>query len=100
MTDGVPVLVCTRCDRVVFPERLLCPTCGRAEWRRESIATGVVEETTILRRAGGELPAPVPIGSVRLDGGPAVVARLPANVAAGTRVLLAYETGVPVVLHD
>ena len=95
MTGGLPVLVCTRCGRVVFPERILCPDCGGSEWRRSRIEGGVVETATTLRRAPGGIQTPVPIGTVRLDGGPPVVARLAAAASPGDRVLLDDDEGVP-----
>lgn len=96
MTDGVPVLACDRCGRVLFPDRLLCPGCGSAEMTRRLIASGVVEDGTVLRRAPGGVAGTVRLGTVRLDGGPAVVARLEPGATAGGRVRLAYEDGVPV----
>jgi uncharacterized protein len=95
--SGVPVSVCSACGHAVFPARLLCPRCGGNDWRSEEMRLGVVEETTLLRRApGGPLPEPVPLGTVRLEGGPLVVARLEPTVRPGTSVRLQYRDGVPV----
>lgn len=87
--------VCTACGRCVFPRRLLCPECGSAEWVERATAGGVVEETTVLRRVPGADVAPVAIGTVRLDEGPVVVARLD-GPATGARVGVHSESGAPV----
>lgn len=97
MSGGVPVSVCSACGHAVFPARLLCPRCGASEWRRHEVEEGVVEEATVVRRApGGPPPAPIPVGSVRLRGGVAVVARLDPGVEEGSSVRLDYLDGVPV----
>ena len=58
-----------------------------------------MEETTRLERApGGPLPESVPLGTVRLDGGVVVVARLEATMRPGDSVRLEYRDGVPVAL--
>jgi uncharacterized OB-fold protein len=58
---------------------------------------GVVEELTVLRRApGGPLPAPVTIGTVWLEDGVRIVARVEAGVDPGAAVRLQYRDGVPV----
>jgi uncharacterized protein len=91
------VAVCSTCGQRVFPERLLCPRCGANDWRSEEVSEGVVEETTLLRRAPGGPPAePVPLGTVRLEGGVLVVARLEATMRPGASVRLEYRDGVPV----
>jgi uncharacterized protein len=97
MTRGLPVAVCSRCGHAVFPERLLCPTCGGADWRTKEIRRGVVEESTLVRRApGGPLPERAALGTVQLDGGPVVVARLEPSLRPGASVRLEYRDGVPV----
>jgi uncharacterized OB-fold protein len=61
------------------------------------VSRGVVEETTLVRRAPGGRPAePVPLGTVRLEGGVLVVARLAATMRPGASVRLEYRDGVPV----
>jgi uncharacterized OB-fold protein len=96
VTEGLPVLVCGRCGRIVFPDRLVCLDCASSEWRRAYVEGGVVEEVTTVRRAPGRLPGPVRLGTVRLDGGPPVVARLLEGTDEGDRVLLSADDGVPV----
>ena len=57
----------------------------------------MVEEATALERApGGPVSAPVPLGTVRLERGVVVVARLEAGVEPGDSVRLEYRDGVPV----
>lgn len=75
---------------MVFPVRILCPRCGGSEWRRERVDAGVVEEVTIVRDKA------VPIGSVRLEGGPAIVVRLGPEAEPGIRIRLVAEGEAPV----
>ena len=97
LSRGVPVSICSACGHAVFPVRLLCPRCGGSEWQRTRVDEGAVEEATVVRRApGGPLPSPVPVGSVRLRGGVALVARLDPGVEEGSSVRLDYLDGVPV----
>lgn len=92
------VWVCTGCGRGAFPRRLLCPDCGGGEWT-EAESEGVVEEVTVLRRGPGRTYEPAPsIGSVRLDLGPLVVARLEAGTAPGDRIRLRLDGGAPTML--
>jgi uncharacterized OB-fold protein len=79
---------CRRCGTAWFPDRLRCPQCGGREWHRVPAGEGIVEEETSVRRP----PAPdgglVRLGSVRLDAGPVVIARLEEDVGAGRYVRL------------
>lgn len=94
--SGLPVSVCSACGKAVFPPRLLCPRCGGDEWRSEDVGAGVVEEATLVERApGGPLATPVALGSIRLEGGLVVVARLEAGLEPGDSVRLEYRDGVP-----
>jgi uncharacterized OB-fold protein len=97
VSGGVPVWRCFACGHVVFPARLLCPRCGAAEWESREVEEGVVDGATVVRRApGGSSPVPVPLGTVRLEGGVVVVARLEAEIEEGRSVRLEYRDGVPV----
>jgi uncharacterized OB-fold protein len=60
---------CGGCGLHLFPERLRCPRCGGVRFDRVPAGPGRVEEQTRLRDG-------VRLGSVRLDAGPVVVARL------------------------
>lgn len=97
MSDGLRISVCSACGHAVFPARLLCPRCGASEWRSEDVGAGVVEEATLVERApGGPLATPVALGSIRLEGGVVVVARLEPALQRGDSVRLEYRDGVPV----
>jgi hypothetical protein len=81
MTE-LQIQCCRACGAHWFPERLRCPTCGGS---LELVAAGAatVEEDTTLRRQQDTR-----LGSVRLDVGPVVVARLDDTVTTGDRVRL------------
>jgi uncharacterized OB-fold protein len=97
LSGGVPVRRCSACGHAVFPARVLCPRCGSDEWERREVDAGVVDGATLVRRApGGSLPVPVPVGTVRLEGGVLVMARLEPGVEEGDSVRLDYRDGVPV----
>ena len=99
MKRGLTVWECASCLLTVFPRRLGCPRCGSAEWQQRAAETGVVEEATLLRRVPGRaLQTPISIGSVRLDAGPLVIARLEAVARSGTQVELHEDGGVPVAV--
>lgn len=81
---------CERCGVSVFPERLWCPGCGAGELGHMAAGPGQVEQETTLRRA--PTPEPVRLGTVRLDSGPLVIARLENRTGAGTQVRLERTT--------
>jgi uncharacterized protein len=97
VSDGLPISVCSACGHAVFPARLLCPRCGGDEWRSEDVGAGLVEEATVVERApGGPLATPVALGSIRLESGVVVVARLESGLGRGDSARLEYRDGVPV----
>ncbi len=96
---GVPVSVCARCRRVVFPARELCPGCGSSHWHRDERSAGVVEDATVVERAPRGLRAGARVGTVRLDDGPRLVARLGPGAEIGARVRVVIEEGAPVALR-
>jgi uncharacterized OB-fold protein len=97
VSAGLPVSICSACGHAVFPARLFCPRCGASEWGNRQVEEGVVEDATVVLRApGGPLPAPVSLGTVRLEGGLLLVARLEPHVEEGASVRLEYRDGVPV----
>lgn len=81
------VFECTMCAHRMFPQRLLCPRCGRREFRETTSGPGILEEVTTSRTGA-------PIGSVRTDAGPVVLARLDGVIKPGMRVQLADNDGV------
>jgi hypothetical protein len=70
----------------MFPDRLWCPGCGGGELRHGPAGTGRVEQETGLRRPPQD--EPVRLGTVRLDSGPLVIARLSRDARAGMQVRL------------
>jgi uncharacterized OB-fold protein len=75
---------CERCGTSAFPDRLWCPGCGADELCHVAAGPGRVEEDTTLRRSA----EPVRLGTVRLDSGPLVIARLATGAETGNQVRL------------
>ena len=75
---------CERCGTNAFPDRLWCPGCGADALQHVPAGPGRVEEETALRRAA----EPTRLGTVRLDSGPLVIARLDTGAETGTQVRL------------
>lgn len=75
---------CERCGTGAFPDRLWCPDCGADELRHMAAGPGRVEEETTLRRSAEQ----VRLGTVRLDEGPLIIARLSRDAGPGTQVRL------------
>jgi uncharacterized OB-fold protein len=97
MSDGVPVQACTRCGARYFPHRLVCPQCGARDFEIVTVADGVLEEATVVRRAPGRtLDTPVAIATVLLVDGPRVIARVVGDVSPSARVPVGMESGAPV----
>jgi uncharacterized OB-fold protein len=97
VTEGIPVQVCGLCGRRFFPHRLACPACGSRQFAVVGVATGVVQETTVVHRAPGRsLPRPVRIATVMLTDGLPIVARIDAQAEDRTAVSLRMDGGAPV----
>jgi uncharacterized OB-fold protein len=79
---------CERCGTSAFPDRLWCPGCGAPTLRHVPAGPGRVEEETTLRRSA----EPIRLGTVRLDSGPLIIARLDAGANAGIQVRLERTT--------
>jgi uncharacterized OB-fold protein len=79
---------CERCGTSAFPDRLWCPGCGGSRLQHVPAGPGRVEEETTLRRSA----EPVQLGTVRLDSGPLVIARLATRTTAGSEVRLERTT--------
>jgi hypothetical protein len=56
----------------------------------------VTDATTVTRAVGGPLAHPVRLGTIVLEGGGAIVARLEDGCAPGQAVRLSSDGGVPV----
>ncbi|HUP33629.1 MAG TPA: hypothetical protein VM184_11385 [Gaiellaceae bacterium] len=97
--SALRVSACRLCGWRGFPERIWCPACGSDELDSVSEDFGVVEDATVLRRAPGRtLGDPVRLGTVGLERGGRVVARLEAG--PGERVRLSVAGGAPVARLD
>ena len=85
---------CNVCGWHGFPLRLWCARCGSFELVDVEAGPGVVEAVTVVRRAAGRPDAgPVRLGTVRLEQGPCVVARVD-DAEVGDRVAVRIERGV------
>jgi uncharacterized protein len=90
---GIPIWICRACGHAVFPQRLLCPNCGGADWREEAAERGALEELTeAVFRTGGE-HVTRRLASVRTDQGPVVIARVLDDAQRGAAVTLALSDG-------
>lgn len=94
MIPGAEASACLDCGWRGMPHRDWCPACRGDRVRRVRVHVGTVDETTIVRKGAG--PVPVRLGTVRLDGGGAVLARLEAGAAEGARVRLLDDGGAAV----
>jgi uncharacterized protein len=81
---------CANCGHSIWPPRLACPVCGAAEWNQKEASNGVVEDVT---QAPGYDGKPTRLGTVRLDGGPPVIAAIDPEVGAGDTVRLSLTDG-------
>jgi uncharacterized OB-fold protein len=84
--SGVNIPACASCGRLAFPKPEVCRRCGSSAWAERRLERGVVEELTRVQHAIGGASGDVLIASVRLDGGPVVVARLRGDAEAGAAV--------------
>ena len=91
MSRGASVSRCEHCGWTGMPPRDWCPVCARNCVREARVRFGRVEQATIVRK--GISGSPVRLGSVRLDGGGVVLARLDAGVGQGQRARLEDEGG-------
>lgn len=77
---------CIKCRTLHFPFRLLCPACGYDEFTTVEKNVGMVEQVSVLNDG-------TVIGSVRVDEGPRIVARVGPHATVGARVLLTNSPG-------
>jgi uncharacterized OB-fold protein len=99
VTAGVRVSACVTCGWRGLPERYWCPHCGSDKVEEAIAHNGRVEEATTLERAVGHPSLSIPIGSVRLPEGGAIVARLERGAVAGSDVELFEDDGAAVARH-
>lgn len=86
---SVLLQTCVSCGHRHYPAMLLCARCGRAEFTAAEADAGEVVVTTTLRhRLNGAMEMPVTLATVRIAGGPLVVARLEQSAEVGSRVSL------------
>jgi uncharacterized OB-fold protein len=90
---GVLVAQCAGCGRLAFPAPLVCHRCGADSWQTSRIDTGVAEEVANVLHAVGGTSEAVTVGSVRLDDGPLVVARVLGDIEPGQPVRVARTEG-------
>lgn len=69
-TAGIDVQQCRDCHRRLFPDRLICPTCGGTDFGVATIERGRIEQVTVL--ADGTVLASISTA----DDGPTLIARL------------------------
>ncbi len=85
--------VCDDCGAVAYPPRDACPSClsARLPFRDVDPRGALVVQTTVRVSTDNYFHErqPWPVGLVRLDAGPSVVAHLHGDVAEGGRVRLA-----------
>lgn len=94
--NGVVVGICEVCGAQRFPRQSWCPACGSDRIRDAMETRGTVEETTIVRHTPARHGPPVRVGTVRLNGGALVVARLEPGVGERAEVELLTVDGAPV----
>jgi hypothetical protein len=74
-----------------MPPRDWCPVCARDCVGDARVPFGLVEQATTVRRGVGASGSTIRLGSIRLDGGGVVLARLDPGVTEGHRVRLADD---------
>ena len=96
MSSGVTVSRCRACGWRGLPARLRCPACGGEQTQVVKARRGTLLDTTTLERAPGGLARPVRVGSVRLQGGGVLIARIEGDVAEDDTVRLTSDGGAAV----
>ena len=93
---GIVIGKCSSCGAQRFPVQLWCDVCGSYRIDEVVSPSGLVTEVTIVRHIPGRFLPPLRLGTVRLDGGAVVVARLEAAVGEGSRVDVVVDDGAPI----
>ncbi len=93
--NAVAIQACAFCGHTCFPARLLCHRCGGADWNVLGVASGIVEEGTVVHhQADGAMASPIFLASVRTQPGVLLLARFDQEVERGFVVSLAVaESG-------
>ena len=93
MEKGLGIWRCVQCGTGFFPERFLCPECRSAEFSRDRVHQGVIEEITTIRHVIGQNePKLVKVASVRTSDGQLVLAGLRSELDEGHAVDLFEES--------
>jgi uncharacterized OB-fold protein len=90
---------CTSCSKILYPPRLVCPSCGGREFSHEVLPrTGKVVTFTIVRvpPAGFTEQTPLPIALVELDNGVRTMVQIgdvedPGSIEIGMPVRLEFR---------
>lgn len=90
---------CSGCDKILYPPRLVCPSCGSRDFSPEVLPrTGKVVSFTIVRvpPAGFTEQTPLPIALVELDNGVRLMVQIgdvedPDTVEIGMPVRLEFR---------
>ena len=94
MSVGATASRCRNCGWTGMPPRDWCPVCASDCVEDARVLFGRVEQTTIVRKGVGPPGTTVRLGSVRLEGGGVVLARLDPDLNEGQRARLADDDGV------
>ena len=99
MTAGALMSKCLECSWQGLPRRSWCPRCGSSNVGDVRVTSGVLAETTVVRRSpsGGavaEQSDEVKLGVVHVQGGGTLVARVSRGAVESEVVVLSDEGGV------
>jgi uncharacterized OB-fold protein len=96
MEQGIGIWRCTNCKAGYFPERLICPACRAAEFVKDRVYEGVLEEITVVRHVLGQQDIkPIRVGSVRTSDGQLLLVGLRGDFAIGSTIELFEESKAP-----
>lgn len=107
MSSHFTVAKCRSCGYLAYPPRLICPTCGSIEFRKQILEQGTVEEVTVRRPVTKRRQLPwgnwldqhaTRLASIKSDLGPRVVALVPEDVGVGDRVTLRSQASTAIAL--
>jgi len=96
VSEGATASRCRNCGWTGMPPRDWCPVCARDCVEDARVPFGQVEQVTTVRKGIWPPGTTVRLGSVRLEGGGVVLARLDPDVHEGQRARLVDDDGVVV----